>query len=173
MTIEDVQGAIRHANRVIRGSEELVDRHERRTRYYIIDPIMRSLGWDTSNPVECELEYQLPAGKADYALFVNRRQASNPVVILEAKGMGVQLLPSGEKQLAGYARGIRRGTAVLTNGRIWRIYDLSNPARFFSSKFKDTKFVREMDISSYPQAASVLTGWLSRNNWVSTKGRYC
>lgn len=171
MAIEDVQAVIRHANRIIRESKELVEKHERRTRYYIIDPIIRSLGWDTSDPVECEFEYWLPAGKADYALFVNRRQESNPVVILEAKGMDVPLLPGGERQLGKYARGIRRGTAVLTDGRKWRIYDLSTQARFFPSKFKDTKFVREVDISRDPHAASMLVEWFSKDTYTREKGR--
>ena len=33
--------------------------HETSTRYLIIDPILRSLGWDLSDPRDCIVEYKV------------------------------------------------------------------------------------------------------------------
>ncbi len=59
--------------------------------------------------------------------------------------MGNELTYEDEAQLAGYVRGIGRGRrlgiAVLTNGREWLVYNLNSKARYFSTRFKDTKCV--------------------------------
>ena len=178
MTIEDVEAAIGHGNRIVNGPVERVNGHEHRTRYSVIDPIIRSLGWDISNPDECEVEFP-PRGKqsserADYALFVDRDTGSSPIVIIEAKSIGSELTYEDEAQLAGYVRGIgsdpRLGIAVLTNGREWLVYDLNSKARYFSTRFKDTKFVGEVEITeNQREAASFLNKWLSKERWSGPK----
>ena len=50
--------------------EELLNTNEEATRYALIDPILRSLGWDLNDPdqvrVECLQEF---GGKPDYTLL--------------------------------------------------------------------------------------------------------
>ena len=39
------------------------------TRYTFVDPMIRALGWDVSNPKECYPEYSRGNSVVDYALF--------------------------------------------------------------------------------------------------------
>lgn len=118
---------------------------ETRTRYWLVDPILRALGWDVNNPDEVRVEYPVNGGFADYAFFIPGQK--NPVMIIEAKAMGDsdiayvlgewQDAPENEgadwvewaqkdiDQLKGYAAGLKQGYAILTNGIAWCIWDLS------------------------------------------------
>ena len=72
MAIRHVREAIRHGVSVLEGPPERLNGHELRTRYAIIDPILRGLGWETSNPSHCEVEFRVPGSgeRVDYALLV-------------------------------------------------------------------------------------------------------
>ena len=64
---------------------------ETRTKYALIDPILRSLGWDTEDPTQVKLEYEVDskredARRVDYALFHNG-DAPKPYILIEAKGL--------------------------------------------------------------------------------------
>ena len=43
-------------------------------RYALIDPLLRELGWDTTDPALVIPEYQSGNGRADYALIVSGTQ---------------------------------------------------------------------------------------------------
>lgn len=63
---------------------------ETRTKYALIDPILRSLGWDTEHPTQVRLEYEVDHGNngtgiVDYALFND--SGSKPYILIEAKGL--------------------------------------------------------------------------------------
>ena len=63
---------------------------ETRTKYALIDPILRSLGWDTEDPAQVKLEYGMDhkredARRVDYALF-QPGDSSKPHILIEAKG---------------------------------------------------------------------------------------
>ena len=55
------------------------------TRYSLIDPVLRGMGWDTEDPSVVVPEYSSGEGRADYALFYN---ADKPAIIVEAKKLG-------------------------------------------------------------------------------------
>ena len=64
---------------------------ETRTKYALIDPILRSLGWDTEDPNQVRLEYEVSrdsedARRVDYALFLEN-DSSKPHILIEAKGL--------------------------------------------------------------------------------------
>ena len=70
---------------------ERIDKHgdalrksEAQTRYSLIDPLLRALGWDTTDPAQVVPEYRGDGGRqaADYALLGPLGQ---PLVIIEAK----------------------------------------------------------------------------------------
>ena len=66
---------------------------EMSTRYIVVDPVLRSLGWDLSDPSQCIVEYATAGGsgslpRVDYALI---GRDGCPVVLVEAK----RLLLSG------------------------------------------------------------------------------
>ena len=61
---------------------------ETRTRYTLIDPILRSLGWDLSDPaqvrVEIDINVSTAVKKVDYALYKSG-SGERPWILVEAK----------------------------------------------------------------------------------------
>ena len=103
-----------------------VNNHETSTRYMVIDPILRALGWDLSDPDECVVEYEVarrahyPATRVDYVL---KDSASEPAIAIEAKRIDVE--SDDERaldQMERYLQDIPTATlAVVTNGQYWNI----------------------------------------------------
>ena len=62
---------------------------ETRTRYTLIDPILRVLGWELSDPsqvrVEIDIDMSSAVKKADYALFKKSGSGERPWILVEAK----------------------------------------------------------------------------------------
>ena len=142
MTVSTVTRAIRHAQQVIREWEEAgsslgdVQWREDQTRYAIIDPMLRSLGWKTEDPKQCHPEYPRTSngGRVDYALFrdldletIIEKGMPPPDIIIEAKALPVRLTVAQLDKLQRYAQGhppMTNGLAVLTNGTVWHIYEV-------------------------------------------------
>lgn len=103
------------------------------TRYALIDPILRALGWPLDDPSVVRPEYAAGQGKADYCLF---GADGKPAVLIEAKTLGPRLPPIASAAVVSYAWELsRRGTHVeyvgITNGLLWQVYrfpDMVRPA---------------------------------------------
>ncbi len=128
MAIHDVRGWMDDDD----GYWEYLDRNEMSTRYVLIDPILRALGWHTEDLYHCVVEHGKP-GRADYVLYDG---AGESAMIIESKNTGYRNLnllrnnpTEPEQQLAQYVREITAKVGVLTNGFIWRLYDLDNSRR--------------------------------------------
>ena len=138
--------------------------HELSTRYAIIDPIIRSLGWRTSDPWQCEVEYpRANQGNVDY-VFLDPDEKI--VVLVEAKSWGKldnlgKDLEDGERQLSGYALGITSGVAVLTDGQYWRLYDLDERGPFSEKLFNVVDITEGRSI----QPARELHEALNKRRW--------
>ena len=156
MTVAKVKTAIHEIDLLTNAPalEDIVRRHEICTRYAVIDPILRALGWKIHDPMEVEVEYRRgkQRGRVDYALF---NQDAKPVVLLEAKRWNTNL-SEHTGQVARYARGMRQGAACITDGWEWDIYDLSRRGSFPS------KFVKSVNLFDNKDAATVLHRWLSK-----------
>ena len=93
---------------------------EDQTRGILIDPMLRALGWNMGDSSQVYRQYPIGGGRVDYALIdVDQK----PVAIVEAKGLNKPLDDEHRKQVASYAKNIRRGLSVLTNGDKWELYD--------------------------------------------------
>ena len=100
--------------------------HESSTRYMLIDPVLRALGWDLSDPSDCVVEYPMktppgrPAARVDYVL---KDTSGKPVIVIEAKRIDVESDDDEAlKQMERYLKGIPTATvAVVTNGQYWTI----------------------------------------------------
>lgn len=143
MSLNAVTTAIKHSRRVIGEWEEAaryldgISWREDQTRYAIIDPILRALGWKTEEPRQCHPEYFTETGgRVDYALFRNLDLATiiekgmpAPDIIIEAKVLG-RNLTTHLNELEKYAQEgfypMTEGLAVLTNGTIWHIYEVQD-----------------------------------------------
>ena len=88
------------------------------TRYALVDPLLRALGWDTEDAKSVMPEYRSAAGVADYALFSGNGQP--PALIIEAKKLGEPL----DDIVALQSLCNLEGTPhfALTDGRVWKIY---------------------------------------------------
>ena len=102
----------------LKGSEAL-------TRYALIDPLLRELGWDTSDPEMVIPEYSAGGGRADYALLSDGK----PVMMVEAKSLGSSL-QGALNQAINYSisgTGNKARYFSVTDGANWVIYDTSKP----------------------------------------------
>ncbi len=89
------------------------------TRYALVDPLLRALGWDTSNPDMVWPEYDFGDGsKADYVLRVDGK----PYMVVEAKSLGTDLADAID-QAVSYC--VKEGIDyfAVTNGDRWEIYE--------------------------------------------------
>ena len=126
MSTRNIIRAINRAKENIKTQYGLLENSELKTRHYLIDPVLRSLGWDINDPAIVRQEHGLNGGFADYALFDT--VAEQAWIIVEAKKLGDQKLERHIPQAAGYAKG--EGSAarysVITNGNIWRVFENGN-----------------------------------------------
>ena len=74
---------------------------ELQTRYWLIDPMLKALGWDVNDPDKVWVQYPVPAPQGrtlypDYAFFAPNTDV--PVVILEAKAISDADIASVEEE---------------------------------------------------------------------------
>lgn len=90
--------------------------HETRTRVILIDPLLRSLGWDTEDPEMVVHEHRVGSLKVDYALFSEKML----IGILEAKALGSKL---NDADLVKYVDELPRVPVIaFTDGDEWRFF---------------------------------------------------
>ena len=114
--VETLRARIDSHGSALRQSEAL-------TRYALIDPLLRELGWDTSNPDMVVPEYRSGSGSADYALISN----GSPAIMVEAKKLSTPLRDQVLAQGINYC--LMEGTSYfsVTDGQHWEIYETHKP----------------------------------------------
>ena len=109
--VEKLRERITANNRELRKNEWL-------TRYALIDPLLRELGWDTEDPALVIPEYNVGDGSTvDYALL----SEGKPVMMVEAKSLGTPLQDALEQGLR-YCLIKRTRYLSITDGERWEIY---------------------------------------------------
>ena len=136
--IETLQARIATHGEALRQSEAL-------TRYALVDPLLRALGWDTSDPAQVLPEYRSPAGSADYVLL---GKSNKPQVIIEAKRLGTQLDARVRKQVTSYCQEEGVPFAVITDGKRWEIYDIFRPVALRDSMIAILDFEKDSAMTS-------------------------
>ena len=129
-TIRTVRERMQQHNQALRQSEAL-------TRYALIDPVLRALGWNTEDPALVVPEYRAAGGFADYALM----GPSRPVSLLEAKKLG-ENLTSGIGQALNYCNEQGINYMLVSDGNAWVMYEVFRQApieerRMVSISIKD------------------------------------
>ena len=110
----------------IKEHREQIQSYESRTRTALIDPVLRSLGWDVSDPSLVTIEPRTDKGWADYALLDDKGKT---VVFVEAKKLADKDVPI--QQSVGYAiaenmqGNLYVRYCAFTNGDRWELYDLT------------------------------------------------
>jgi len=90
------------------------------TEEVIINPILKCMGWDTSNPCEVHREYSIGRKKVDYALRKNKTN----LIFIEVKNFNLDLTLENKNQIIDYCLLKKVKWGILTNGREWYFYNL-------------------------------------------------
>lgn len=145
MSLESLLTLVEKLRKRIETHGSVLSEREERTRYALIDPLLRELGWDTENPDLVIPEYKTGDGRPDYALLSDGK----PIMMVEAKRLGRDLREGFTKALA-YC--MEKGTryCAVTDGRRWEIYDTHNTGP------KDEKRIVEFDFKSQPTVEACL-----------------
>ncbi len=126
--LDDLVQTIETLKKRIRNHRDDIQNYESRTRVTLIDPILRVLGWDVSDPAIVQIEPKGPGGWADYALLGNNGRTV--VIFVEAKRLSIKDSPI--TQTVGYAvsENIENNANVRycasTNGDTWEVYDITS-----------------------------------------------
>ncbi len=139
---------------------ESLRKDETRTRNVLVDPLLRTLGWDVSDPGLVTVEFDAGHGRADYALLVD----GNALVVIEAKRLGTFLDGKVENQVVSYATMNGVKYAVITDGRNWKMYDV------FKTRPLAEKIVLNVDLSNELVPSSALRFLILWNSNLSTEG---
>ena len=110
------------------------------TRYALIDPLLRELGWDTEDPKVVRPEYRVNGKLADYVLFADGK----PTIVVESKKLGQPLgttLAQGRenvKQARQNAKSSRAKYFLLTDGRRYKLYETDKESACGSFDLRDS-----------------------------------
>ena len=99
--------------------------NEAQTRSSLIDPLLRALGWDTTDPALVRSEYFVSGRLADYALLDPQ---GDVLVFLETNDLGEDLA-NHRSRVVAYASELGIRFPALTNGNEWEVYDNSQPVQ--------------------------------------------
>ncbi len=117
--IEKLRECIDSHGNALRQSEAL-------TRYALIDPLLRELGWDTEDPDVVVPEYRLPNNQiADYVLY----NEGDPAIVVESKKLD-ESLRGGKALDQGilYCAHTGANYFILTDGNSWELYEAGTTA---------------------------------------------
>jgi hypothetical protein len=118
-----------------RGSRAI---NEQNTKATLIEPVLRSLGWDLEDLEEVQREYKRKRNNkpVDYALLILRQ----PRLFVEAKALGQNLQDAKwAGQIMGYAVVAGVKWVVLTDGDEYRIYNSHAPVPFERKLFRTVR----------------------------------
>ena len=123
MPLDDLFTLIHELRERIDAHGSALRQSEALTRYALIDPLLRALGWNTADPALVVPEYRSGSGSADYALLDNGK----PLMMVEAKKLDTA--PQGYVVGQGIQYCLIQGTAhfAVTDGRRWEIYETHRP----------------------------------------------
>ncbi len=148
---------------IISQKADLESSPERAIEIFVVLPLLSSVGWNTGNASETYPQHVLPEGGiVDYDLKIDGISQ----IVIEVKRWGHVLNNEDEGQLASYCRVAEPKLALLTNGRVWRLY-LPPTKRSQSSPLRE---FLEFDITSVKSADVELSFWqfLSRESMVNS-----
>ncbi len=148
----------------IRTLKDINQLNESTLQTSIVLPVLRALGWNTSDPDQVRLEHNVAnhlKGRADIALLGDHK----PLALIETKAPR-RLLENVDKyrnQLFEYCRLLQITSGVLSNGKEWYFYYLGD-----STIPADVIDLLKDDI---PQSAAKLRRFLSREKILDGSAR--
>ena len=146
MALDDLQSVIEKLQDMIETHRGYLSRHETRTRQVLIDPLLRELGWDVSDPEAVQLEYRVGQQWADYALMSDNQ----PVAVIEAKRLGRGLEEDEIMQVLNYANRDGIDYMIVTDGDHWEMYEV------FKRGTLEERLLMKFQLSQQPFHKNVL-----------------
>ena len=145
MPLENLLTLIEKLRERIDSHGDALKKNEMLTRYALIDPLLRELGWDTEDPDVVVPEYSSGGGRVDYALRSNGKS----VIMLEAKKLDT---PLNDAIGQGIQYCLVEGTEyfAVTDGRNWEIYETHKPVPI------DDKRIVQFDLKDQSAADACL-----------------
>jgi predicted type IV restriction endonuclease len=127
--------------------------NEAAVSFSILMPILRTLGWDDSDPDQVIPEHSSGGRRVDFALCGSSKR---PSVFVEVKGVGRAL--EGDRQLFEYAFHEGIPICLLTDGRDWSFYLPSGQGSY------DDRRVYRLQLNERPanESARIFERYLSR-----------
>jgi hypothetical protein len=122
---------VRELLEAIERVRERIERHgsklsqnEMLTRYALVDPILRALGWDTEDPEQVMPEFQTEVGRPDYILH-----CADLRIVVEAKRLGAdeRTFEQAYMRAAPLWQAKRIRYYIITDGDRWVLWDISQP----------------------------------------------
>jgi len=92
---------------------------EAATKSQFVEPLLHAMGYESLDDIEWEHHIKASGEYIDYVLKV----AGNPVIAVEAKSFGTELVEKHAAQLVQYAAVVGIEWCVLTNGREIRLFN--------------------------------------------------
>ena len=160
MALDSLQRVIEKLQKTIEAHRGYLAEDETRTRQVLIDPLLRKLGWDVSNPNVVQLEYRVGELRADYALMAK----GQPVAVIEAKSLGSNLKDRDMGQAFGYASMASISYAIVTDGDKWEMYEV-----FKRTKLLEEKLLMQLELSQQPAHKNALQALAMRKPNLTAK----
>lgn len=139
MLLDDLTGFIESLRERIGTHRASLGENETRTRMALVDPMLKALGWDVSDPDVVTPEFKVSGGWADYALLHTGEQ---PTATVEAKKLG-ERLASHQMQMLTYANASGIDFAALTDGDHWELYDVFRKGTLEERRMLDVSISRD------------------------------
>ncbi len=121
MPLESLLQLVETLRERISAHRAALSQSEALTRYALIDPLLRELGWDTEDPTMVVPEYRVPNNQiADYVLFND----GIPAIVVESKKLD-ESLRGGRALDQGilYCAHTRASYFLLTDGNRWELFN--------------------------------------------------
>ena len=136
MNVSELRDLIETLRKRIRDYEKDFKASEALTRYALVDPLLRGMGWDIDDPDQVRPEDSLEDGRADYVLLGDDLDAPDmsalipdvqtrkrrKVLLVEAKRLSEDLWKAARQALR-YASSDEVRYFAVTDGQRWHVYD--------------------------------------------------
>lgn len=142
MPLESLHALVESLNERIQGHGAALRESTMLTRYALIDPLLRELGWDTADPSQVMTRY--------YSGYMLLGSEGRPVMSVEAKSLGTSLRYTALIKEVEDCLKQRIAYLAITDGNCWDIYETNRPVPV------EEKRVATFDISSEPTASVCL-----------------
>lgn len=153
MPIKEITATIERLRQMASKHEARLSQSEALTKAVLVEPMLRLLGWDTSDPDHVRAEEGTEAGRPDYLLDF----AGEALVFVEAKKLGTRL-DAAVKQGLHYANTQGVPWFAVTDGAVWELYEVFRQAPIEDRKTASWNLRLDSAEDTFRKALALLRG---------------